>query len=30
METYLLYIGKAALAAGAFYLAYLAFFQNRP
>lgn len=29
MENYLIYIGKAALAAGAFYLAYLAFFQNR-
>ncbi len=29
MESYLFYIGKAALAAGAFYLAYLALFQNR-
>lgn len=29
MESYLIYIGKAALAAGAFYLAYLALFQNR-
>lgn len=29
MESYLTYIGKAALAAGAFYLAYLALFQNR-
>jgi len=29
MESYLIYIGKAALAAGAFYLAYLVLFQNR-
>ena len=29
MESFLIYIGKAALAAGAFYLAYLALFQNR-
>ncbi|WP_372950168.1 TonB family protein [Mariniphaga sp.] len=29
MESYLIYIGKAALAAGAFYIAYLALFQNR-
>jgi TonB family protein len=29
MESYLFYIGKAALAAGAFYIAYLALFQNR-
>jgi len=29
MDSYLFYIGKAALAAGAFYLAYLALFQNR-
>ncbi len=29
METYLIYIGKAALAAGAFYLVFLALFQNR-
>lgn len=29
MESYLFYIGKAALAAGAFYLAFLALFQNR-
>ena len=29
MESYLFYIGKAALAAGAFYVAYLALFQNR-
>jgi TonB-dependent SusC/RagA subfamily outer membrane receptor len=29
METYLIYIGKAALAAGAFYLVYLALFQNQ-
>jgi TonB family protein len=29
MESYLIYIGKVALAAGAFYLAYLALFQNR-
>ncbi|SHJ20454.1 TonB family C-terminal domain-containing protein [Tangfeifania diversioriginum] len=29
MENYLIYIGKAALAAGAFYLAYLVLFQNR-
>jgi hypothetical protein len=29
METYLIYIGKAALATGAFYIAYLVLFQNR-
>ncbi len=29
METYLIYIGKAALAAGAFYLVFLALFQNQ-
>ncbi len=29
METYLIFIGKAALAVGAFYIAYLALFQNR-
>lgn len=29
MENFLIYIGKSALAAGAFYLAYLALFQNR-
>ena len=29
MESYLFYIGKAAVAAGAFYLTYLALFQNR-
>src|SRR6056297_513087 len=29
MESYLIYIGKVALAAGAFYLAYLVLFQNR-
>ncbi len=29
MESYLIYIGKVSLAAGAFYLAYLALFQNR-
>ncbi|SHF78107.1 outer membrane transport energization protein TonB [Mariniphaga anaerophila] len=29
MESYLLYIGKAAIAAGAFFLAYLVLFQNR-
>ncbi len=29
MEPYLIYIGKAALAAGAFYLVFLALFQNR-
>lgn len=29
MESYLLYIGKAALATGAFYLAFLVLFQNR-
>lgn len=29
MESYLIYIGKSALAAGAFYLTYLALFQNR-
>lgn len=29
MENFLLYIGKSALAAGAFYLVYLALFQNR-
>ena len=29
MENYLIYIGKSALAAGAFYLVYLALFQNR-
>src|SRR5690554_304612 len=29
MESYLTYIGKAAVAAGAFYLVYLALFQNR-
>lgn len=29
METFLLYIGKAALAAGAFYLLYLALFQHQ-
>jgi TonB-dependent SusC/RagA subfamily outer membrane receptor len=29
MENYLIYIGKSALAAGAFYLVFLALFQNR-
>jgi len=29
MENFLLYIGKSALAAGAFYLVYLALFQNQ-
>jgi hypothetical protein len=29
MENFLLYIGKSALAAGAFYLVYLAFFKTR-
>ncbi|MEN8116405.1 MAG: carboxypeptidase-like regulatory domain-containing protein [Bacteroidota bacterium] len=29
MESYLVYIGKSALAAGAFYLAYLLLFQTR-
>jgi len=29
METYLIYIGKVALAAGAFYLAFLVLFQNQ-
>ncbi len=29
METYLIYIGKAALAAGAFYLVFRTLFQNR-
>jgi len=29
MESYLIYIGKSALAAGAFYLVYLALFQNQ-
>lgn len=29
METYLLYIGKAAIAAGAFYLAFLLLFQDQ-
>ncbi|WP_346858989.1 carboxypeptidase-like regulatory domain-containing protein [uncultured Draconibacterium sp.] len=29
METFLLYIGKAALAAGAFYVVYLALFQHQ-
>jgi len=29
MEDYLIYIGKSALAAGAFYLVYLLLFQNR-
>ena len=29
METYLIYIGKSALAAGAFYLVYLLLFQNQ-
>ncbi len=29
METFLIYIGKSALAAGAFYLAYLALFQHQ-
>ncbi len=29
METYLIYIAKAALAAGAFYLAFLVLFQNQ-
>jgi TonB-dependent SusC/RagA subfamily outer membrane receptor len=29
METYLIYIGKAAIAAGAFYIAFLLLFQNQ-
>jgi bla regulator protein blaR1 len=29
MEDYLIYIGKTAIAAGAFYLAYLVLFQNK-
>ena len=29
METYLVYIGKAAIAAGAFYIAFLLLFQNQ-
>ncbi len=29
METYLIYIGKAAIASGAFYLAFLILFQNQ-
>ncbi|WP_167604699.1 M56 family metallopeptidase [Maribellus sediminis] len=29
MESFLIYIGKSSLAAGAFYLLYLALFQNR-
>jgi len=29
MESYLIYIGKSALAAGAFYLVYLVLFQNQ-
>ncbi len=29
MESYLIYIGKSALAAGAFYIAYLVLFQNQ-
>ena len=29
METYLVYIGKAAIGAGAFYLAYLLLFQHQ-
>jgi len=29
MESYLIYIGKVALAAGAFYLTYLVLFQNQ-
>lgn len=29
METYLFYIGKAAIAAGAFYIAFLLLFQNQ-
>jgi len=29
MENYLIYIGKSALASGAFYLVFLALFQNR-
>jgi len=29
MENFLIYIGKSALAAGAFYLVFLAFFQNQ-
>ena len=29
METYLIYIGKSAIAAGAFYIAFLLLFQNQ-
>ncbi|MCK3683545.1 M56 family metallopeptidase [Maribellus sp. YY47] len=29
MESFLIYLGKSALAAGAFYLVYMALFQNR-
>ena len=29
MENFLIYIGKSALAAGAFYIVFLALFQNR-
>jgi len=29
METYIIYIGKAAIAAGAFYIAFLLLFQNQ-
>ena len=29
MEAYLIYIGKAAIAAGTFYLLYLALFQHQ-
>ncbi len=29
METYLIYIGKVAVAAGAFYIAFLLLFQNQ-
>lgn len=29
MATYLVYIGKSAIAAGAFYIAFLLLFQNQ-